>query len=209
MPKFKEGELVTPKLTAKGVESIVKNRVAVVVGIQEENSVPGQTKYRLKWPEPRFDTHAGIMYEKDLKHAPGDPEGRRRIPLGGEGDLIIEYSSNNSGGRWWLSDENWEALEKAGWQVDWHSDPECSMGRIFKSDTEGRFLGALATRARKKFSKMGDAIREWEEATGCDSTDVGCSCCGVPHSFSSENTVTGEHDYWYTERPSKGSRYAD
>jgi hypothetical protein len=209
MPKFKEGELVTPKLTAKGVESIVKNRVAVVVGIQEENSVPGQTKYRLKWLEPRFDTRAGVMSEKDLKHASGDPNGRRRIPLGGEGDLIVEYSSNNSGGSWWLFDEDWGKLEKGGWQVDWYTDPEVRIGMIFKPGKDGRFLGALATRARKKFSKMGDAIREWEELTGGDSTYVGCSCCGAPHSFSFENTVTGEHDYWYTERPNKGSRYAD
>ncbi len=26
----------------------------------------------------------------------------------------IEYSSNNSGGDWWLKDEDWFALEKAG-----------------------------------------------------------------------------------------------
>ncbi len=121
------------------------------------------------------------------------------------GDLIIEYSSNNSGGSWWLDDTDWDDLERGGWQVDWYSDPEVETP-FSKGD---RFLGAKATRARKRFSKMGDAIREWEELTGEDSTDVGCSCCGAPHNFSSENTETGEHDYWSTERPSKGSRYAD
>jgi hypothetical protein len=31
----------------------------------------------------------------------------------------IEYSSNNSGGGWWLTDENWRDLERAGWLVEW------------------------------------------------------------------------------------------
>jgi hypothetical protein len=212
MPKFKEGELVTPKVGKTGTKpdattSITQGRVAIVVGIASEDSVPGQTIYKLKWPEPHLDAHAGIMFEKDLKHAAGNPNGRRRIPLGGEGDLIVEYSSNNSGGSWWLDDEDWEKLEQAGWQVDWYSDPEVSTGMFGRGgDT---FLGAKATRARKRFSKMGEGIREWEDATNKDSSDVGCSCCGVPHSFSSENTITGENDYWYTERPSKGSRYDD
>lgn len=26
----------------------------------------------------------------------------------------IEYSSNNSGGNWWLSDQNWKDLEAEG-----------------------------------------------------------------------------------------------
>lgn len=25
--------------------------------------------------------------------------------------MYVEYISNNSGGSWWLSDDNWEALE--------------------------------------------------------------------------------------------------
>ena len=33
--------------------------------------------------------------------------------------MKVEYSSNNSGGRWWLKDEDWIALEKAGWTVAW------------------------------------------------------------------------------------------
>lgn len=31
----------------------------------------------------------------------------------------VEYGSNNSGGEWWLSDEQWRALELAGWEVVW------------------------------------------------------------------------------------------
>lgn len=33
--------------------------------------------------------------------------------------MIVEYSSNNSGGDWWLSDDDWKNLESAGWKVKW------------------------------------------------------------------------------------------
>ena len=35
--------------------------------------------------------------------------------------MYVEYSSNNSGGSWWLKDEDWKALEAAGWKVVWAS----------------------------------------------------------------------------------------
>jgi hypothetical protein len=31
----------------------------------------------------------------------------------------LEYDSNNSGGRWWLGDQDWKNLEDAGWTVHW------------------------------------------------------------------------------------------
>ena len=33
--------------------------------------------------------------------------------------MKITYDSNNSGGSWWLKDEDWKALEKEGWTVLW------------------------------------------------------------------------------------------
>lgn len=36
-----------------------------------------------------------------------------------EQTFVVEYDSNNSGGSWWLKDEDWAALEKAGWYVQW------------------------------------------------------------------------------------------
>lgn len=33
--------------------------------------------------------------------------------------MRFEYRCNNSGGYWWLKDEDWKALEKAGWTVIW------------------------------------------------------------------------------------------
>lgn len=98
--------------------------------------------------------------------------------------MKVEYSSNNSGGRWWLTDADWQAMETAGWTVEWFSNE--------RSNTmirDGRFLGALASRASKDFTSAADAIRDFERLTGQDASVDGCNCCGPPHSFS------WDHDY--------------
>lgn len=82
--------------------------------------------------------------------------------------MIIEYSSNNSGGSWWLTDQNWHDLEAAGWTVAWEN---------------GRWLGALAKKAHKDFPSVKDAILEWEKITKQTASDEGCNCCGAPHTF--------------------------
>lgn len=82
----------------------------------------------------------------------------------------IEYDSNNSGGSWWLSDKNWEDLAAAGWEVSWYAE-------------DNRFIGALATKANRYGLSLEEAVAEWEEVTGCTSTDAGCPCCGQPHTF--------------------------
>lgn len=94
--------------------------------------------------------------------------------------MIVEYSSNNSGGSWWLKDEHWFALEKAGWVVEWKANDKDS---LFGTDSNGRWLGALATSAKKEFNSIKDALREFEEITGADVSCEGCNCCGAPHSF--------------------------
>jgi hypothetical protein len=64
--------------------------------------------------------------------------------------MKIEYSSNNSGGSWWLSDDDWKKLEDAGWVVEWENE---------------RWLGALAKRASKDFATAGDATSKRRKAT--------------------------------------------
>lgn len=91
--------------------------------------------------------------------------------------MKVEYSSNNSGGHWWLKDEHWYALAAAGWDVKWAHSSEYA-------DADGRSLGALATEATKEVETPGEAMREFERITGQDVTDEGCYCCGAPHSFS-------------------------
>jgi len=96
-------------------------------------------------------------------------------------DNYVEYYSNNSGGRWWLSDADWLALEAAGWKVNWHKDEE---HRLLKAGADGRWLGALAGSATKMgASSLKEAADEWERVTGKSATDAGCPCCGQPHRF--------------------------
>ena len=90
----------------------------------------------------------------------------------------ITYNSNNSGGSWWLTDDNWRDLERAGWEVDWYANKDSDEYK------DGRFLGALATSAKKDFPSEEDAISEWERIVGASAGDEGCPCCGAPHYFS-------------------------
>lgn len=95
--------------------------------------------------------------------------------------VIVEYSSNNSGGSWWLDDKDWKALEDAGWAVEWLKDDP--FYRKYGVDEDGRWLGALAKRAHKAFHSLNEGIAEWERITGEWSEDEGCECCGQPHYF--------------------------
>jgi len=95
--------------------------------------------------------------------------------------MIVEYSSNNSGGDWWLSDDDWKNLESAGWKVKWIREDEHYV-KYWKCE-DGRWLGALAKEATREGLSLEEAIAEWEEITGQNSEDEGCECCGRPHSF--------------------------
>ena len=90
--------------------------------------------------------------------------------------MKVEYDSNNSGGSWWLSDNDWLNLEKAGWTVHWQKDSKFNSGRE-------RFLGALATSATVEADSVEHAIRMWQEVIQQDPEEAGCPCCGQPHSF--------------------------
>lgn len=95
--------------------------------------------------------------------------------------MKIRYSSNNSGGSWWLKDKDWLALEAGGWTVDWYKNQPRNKG--FLDESGDTFLGAPATRASKEFDSIDDAIRDFEYLTGQDASDEGCDCCGQPHNF--------------------------
>lgn len=116
----------------------------------------------------------------------------------------IVYNSNNSGGDWWLGDDNWKALEANGWVVHWYHDPDdpshshsredvgtslgCHSHRygdpLLQANSDGdRWLGALAVSAAKETNDPAGAIEEWERTTGMRAGSVGCNCCGPPHTF--------------------------
>lgn len=116
--------------------------------------------------------------------------------------MKVEYSSNNSGGGWWLKDADWKALEAAGWDVEWRKGSKYA-------DSSGRWLGALATNASREGLSLGEAISEWEAVTGQNSADLGCSCCGTPHNFTAYDDNGGYVESYSPEYPSEGSRYGD
>ena len=100
--------------------------------------------------------------------------------------LAVEYDSNNSGGSWWLGDDDWRKLAQAGWEVKWCKDQGHRYGE--------RFLGALATSAVRYGLTLEEAVNEWEDITGQYASAEGCSCCGQPHSFWERG---GGRDRWY------------
>jgi len=115
----------------------------------------------------------------------------------------VEYSSNNSGGHWWLTDKNWRALEAAGWKILWciQSVQYDSKGDIIYEEDgspklepadkdwtqpgpDGRWLGALATKAFKPgVTSLRKAVAEWQRITKQNPSAEGCRCCGNPHNF--------------------------
>ena len=120
--------------------------------------------------------------------------------------MKVTYSSNNSGGDWWLKDKDWKALEKAGWTVIWGGwyfcnsswwelpkgkkkcgKKNCPGHRKYKTAKQAdkdRYMGALASYASKDFPSIEDAKEEWSRIVGQDPKAEGCNCCGQPHYFS-------------------------
>lgn len=81
----------------------------------------------------------------------------------------IRYSSNNSGGSFWLSEADWDALRDAGWEVD---EPG---------------MWGEPTGAYRFGVSMDEAIDEFDRVTRQYSDDEGCDCCGPPHNFYEED----------------------
>ncbi|UOW93054.1 hypothetical protein SEA_CAIB_70 [Gordonia phage CaiB] len=126
-----------------------------------------------------------------------------------EGEVIepyVEYHSNNSGGSFWLTDDDWRALEAAGWKVDWVATS--TSGRYSWNEPGAeRYMGALATEARRYGVTLEQAIREFDSVTTQNSSDLGCSCCGTPHSFTLYDANGSYIDSWSPDYPTEGESY--
>lgn len=116
--------------------------------------------------------------------------------------MKVEYSSNNSGGDWWLTDMNWVDLEEAGWDVGWFAHETGWNGKPYK---DGRWLGALAKGASREGVSLRVAIAEWEDVTGQAASSLGCSCCGTPHSF----TLVDDDGKWIDSYSPSFPEYGD
>ena len=84
--------------------------------------------------------------------------------------IKLEYSSNNSGGSFWLSIDDWKVLEDNGWDID-----------------ESKMFGEDFYMASKEFDTPKEGIEEFERLTLQDAGATGCTCCGPPHEFSWED----------------------
>lgn len=97
------------------------------------------------------------------------------------------FDENNSGGSWWLSKANYEALFAAGWEYTpseydiengYDKKPFCDKGDTVPYGWRHNTTG--------EFASMQEAVESWERATGQDFFAEGCNCCGAPFSMSSE-----------------------
>jgi len=94
----------------------------------------------------------------------------------------VRYYANNSGGRHWMTDTEWESLEAAGWEVQWVT--EKTRWATQGDDGQFRWLGARAGSAiLRGTSSITEAIESFEANTQQCASDEGCNCCGRPHSF--------------------------
>lgn len=102
-------------------------------------------------------------------------------------EIIVRYSTNNSGGSDWLRVKDWEALEKSGWRTYGFGNFEYDSKGNEILDAEGypKFIGRKERRiyGYKKFDSIQEALEEFEKLTGQDVSDEGCNCCGAPHNF--------------------------
>lgn len=137
---------------------------------------------------------------------------------------LLKYSSNNSGGSFWLSLADWQALEKGGWIVHWvhdeddpshthEGDHSYSFG-VHMHDYSDELVPAkwngqdwLGTPAKGAVLVTDDpqaGVDQFEALTGQNLDDEGCNCCGPPHSISFQ-TDDGKTSY-LSSRPSGYSR---
>lgn len=102
--------------------------------------------------------------------------------------MCVRYNTNNSGGSYWLTSDDWQKLRDAGWRLeDWgnayyeNGNSIADESGLPKVKYEADVYNAVG--GYKMFNTIQEAISEFEELTGQDVSDEGCNCCGPPHSF--------------------------
>lgn len=72
--------------------------------------------------------------------------------------MYLQYYANNSGGKDWHTEEQWQRLLDLGWKHD-----------------DGLY---------KRFETEAEGMAEWKSVMKMDPDAEGCPCCGPPHQFS-------------------------
>ena len=108
---------------------------------------------------------------------------------------VYEFSENNSGGSWWLSRADYEALFATGWKYepDEYDIKEGHDKRPFLDRKDSTVPYGWRHGLRAEFSCLRDAVESWERATGRNFFEEGCNCCGAPYSIHS--TGDGEYEW--------------
>lgn len=73
--------------------------------------------------------------------------------------MKVMYDSNNSGGSFWIGEDDIQKMEAAGWV---HS---------------GYMTWSLEA------DSVQSAKDQWAALLGKDPDEIGCECCGPPHNF--------------------------
>lgn len=77
--------------------------------------------------------------------------------------VLVEFTHNNSGGYYWLTNSDWTALAAAGWTVE--------------TPTFGHPSAMIAA------DSVEHAKALWAETLPFDPDTEGCPCCGSPFRF--------------------------
>lgn len=102
---------------------------------------------------------------------------------------IFKFSENNSGGSWWLSRKQYDALMAAGWFYE-PSEYDLKEGfdkNPWLSDKGDTTPYGWRHNLKFKANSMKEAVESFEAATGEDFFAEGCNCCGAPFSMSGED----------------------
>lgn len=100
---------------------------------------------------------------------------------------------NNSGGSWWLSKAQYDALFAAGWtyvpsQYDLDHSNDQLGGLLGTKDVPYGWRHNTGVDA----ASIRDAVDSFEEATGENFFAQGCNCCGVPFSIGTGYDADGD-----------------
>lgn len=105
--------------------------------------------------------------------------------------MYVEYSSNNSGGHWWLEDADWKNLEAAGWKVEWaHLENLYDAKGKYVRDEDGTPKLVPVGEGNNRFKSLGKSeengtMRSWvrwrKQRIG-----LACACAMQPKSGSEQ-----------------------
>lgn len=103
----------------------------------------------------------------------------------------VRLSLNNSGGKWWLKENDELGLKNAGWKVN------IAHGVGGRHVAHAFLIGA----------DIETALKSFRQATHFTGRELGCNCCGVPFSFVQYSQEGKWLKSYSTSYPDEGEDY--